>query len=321
MGLFTSPVEEQVPEMLASSDDHTANTASRRSLLRGGALAAGAVVATVAVPTPAQAADGDSVVLGAENEASTATTMRLSGAGAATSPSLSLANADGPALHLEASASWETPPVLALGQIANTILGPVIGVDHFAAGLITSYLATGVDLDDLPTPYALPTPVRLLDTRSAAKRGSILRASSHAFGRSHRLLPGQWMDIEVAVDDGAMDVPAAYLNVLAIPQSGGYLSVYPPGPFPGTSTINFAAKRVTSGGAFVATGIVLGRHAVRVRASASCHVVVDLTGVTIKGSSPAPAVKANGHSARRSNAPATGRRSRLAARMLRQLSR
>ena len=153
--------------MSDSAPGSTPAETSRRLLLRGGAVAAGAAVLAAAAPTTARAADGDPANLGEDNDATTTTRISLSGTAAATTATVALENSDGPTLYLQPSASWQAPPVLEMGQIANTILGPVIGVDSFDAGLVTSYLATGVDLDDLPTPAALRKPIRLLDTRSA----------------------------------------------------------------------------------------------------------------------------------------------------------
>ena len=299
----------------------------RRWLLRGGAVAAGAAVLAAAAPSvTAQAADGDPANLGEDNDATTTTRFSLSGTAAATSATVALQNADGPTLYLEPSASWETPPVLEMGQIANTILGPVIGVDSFNAGLVTSYLATGVDLDDLPTPYALPKPVRLLDTRTVAGRAGILRMSAGALDATGQLKPLQWIDVELAVEDGPLDVPAAHLNVVAISDRAGYMKVYPPGPPPGTSTLNFPAKQPTANAAFVATSIVLGRYAVRLTTSVLTHLVLDLSGVTIKGRAAVPTAakaqsQAQAQNRTKSQGPSQGRRTRLAERFLSRLSR
>ena len=257
----------------------------RRQLLRGSALLAGAGVAAVAVavPAPAYGADGDAVKLGAENDSSSTTTIAIDGSDGGPSPTLYLRNESGPSLEMSVLAedvNWG----LGLGQLADTELGPIAGVTHPDFGLTTTYLATGIDLDDLPTPYALPKPIRLLDTRTSAGRASVLRASSGAYDSAYRLKPGAWLDIEVAGMDG-FEMPAAWVNAtVTSAQTNGFLSVYPPGDFPGTSTLNFSAKQTLANAAFVATGIVSGRFAIRVRTNAATHVVVDLTGVSIKGS-------------------------------------
>lgn len=301
----------------------TPSETSRRWLLRGGAVAAGAAVLAAAAPPTALAANGDPATLGEDNDATTTTRIALTGAAAATNATVALENADGPTLYLEPSADWEIPPALEMGQIANTILGPVIGVDSFSAGLVTSYLATGVDLDDLPTPLALPKPLRVLDTRTSAGRAGILRSATGALDSTGRLRPRSWIDVEIAVEDGPLDVPAAHVNLLAIGETSGYASVYPPGASPGTSTLNFVARQATANAAFVGTRVVSGRFAVRLYSSALAHLVLDLSGVTIKGNEPTPAANAKVRASQRGRGqgPSTGRRTRLAERLLRRLSR
>ena len=267
----------------------------RRGLLRGGALLAGTVGAAAlvtAAPTPARAADGDPVELGAENASTGATTIAINGAAGSADPTLILLNGGGPSLELDVLAE-DVDWGLELGQLADTELGPIVGVTHPDFGLTTTYLATGIDLDDLPTPYALPTPSRLLDTRSSTGRESVLRTSSAAYDSEHRLKAGAWLDIQVAVESATFEIPAAWINLTAAtPTANGYLTAYPPGDFPGTSTLNFQAKQSLANAAFVATGIVAGRFAIRVRTSTTTHVVVDLTGVTIKGNSATPGAAA-----------------------------
>lgn len=270
---------------------------SRRWLLRGGAVAAataGVAAVAAAVPTPAQAADGDLVELGAENRSETATTITLgddqTGGPDAT---LALENAGGPSLFLQ-PLSYESAPELGLGQFANTELGPVAGVETLA-GLTTTFLVTGVDLADLPTPYALAAPVRLLDTRSAASRATVLRSSTtpataDVFDATGRLRANGWIDVEIAAEEVGVDIPAAYLNATAVsPVGPGFLTVYPPGDRPGTSTLVFQKSVSIANQAFVATRIVFGRYAARIFTKQATHVTVDLTGVTIKGTSPTPA--------------------------------
>ena len=88
---------------------------------------------------------------------------------------------------------------------------------------------------------------------------------------------------------GDFEIPAVYLNVVATGAAGtGYLSVYRPPTYPGTSTVNFGAGQTIANLAIVATAIVLGRYAVRIRASSPVHVVADLTGFTVKGDVATP---------------------------------
>lgn len=268
-------------------------TVRRRNLLRHGALLAGvAGVATLAAPTrPAAAADGDNVVLGEENSASSTTSLGIDVPVGGADPTLALYNANGPTLRLQALAA-DLGGALELGQIANTELGPIIGVDS-ELGLATTFLATGIDLADLPTPYPLPMPMRLLDTRTSSGRGQVLRTSSGAWDPSFRVRAGAWLDIEVAPVTAEFETPGAWVNLTAVtPLANGHLSVYAPGPFPGTSTVNFTKGVTIANGAFVATDIVAGRSAIRIRTSATAHLVVVLTGVTIRGTAPTPAAVA-----------------------------
>ncbi len=300
--------------------NETPSSVDRRQLLRGGALLAGAagVAAVVLTPTQAHAADGDAVLAGESNDATTTTTLRVGGDAGTSEPALALQNAEGPSMYLQ-PLDYEFAPEMALGEMANTELGPILGVTGLV-GNTTTYLATGIDLADLPTPYALPEPVRLFDSRNPARR-AVLQSSSNAFDADFRLRAGAWVDIEVGAAVDQFDIPAAYVNATATgAPAGGYLSVYPPNDnFPGTSTLNFVAKQTVANAAFVATGLVKGRYAIRVRVSTPTHVVVDLTGVSIKEPVPAAAAAARSTKAR---AALTARlRSTLSKRLRSTLSR
>src|SRR5690349_4359136 len=182
--MTASPAPEGIPLGVA---DHLT---TRRRLLRGSVLAAGAAgVAVAASALPAHAADGEPVLAGRQNAADATTTLTV---GDGSDPALALENGDGPSLYLQPLVA-EFATELELGQIANTELGPIIGVDT-TVGHATTFLATGVDLADLPTPYALPTPIRVLDTRTAAGRARVVRTSPNAFDSKFRLNRGAWLD-------------------------------------------------------------------------------------------------------------------------------
>ena len=136
--------------------------------------AAGAsVIGAALAPTKADAADGDNLTLGEANEATSTTSIRIDGTAGGADAALSLRNADGPSLALQAlSQEWDGP--LKVGEIVNTDAGPSIGVDY-GDGAVTTFLATGVDLANL---YPVPAE-RLLDTRSATSRADqVVNASS-----------------------------------------------------------------------------------------------------------------------------------------------
>jgi len=142
------------------------------------------------------------------------------------------------------------------------------------------------------TPYPLPVPVRLLDTRTAGGRARVLRTSSGAWDSTFRLKSGAWIDVEAVVVTGEYETPGAWVNIVSVSsQANGNLAVYPPGAYPGTSTLNFTKGVTLANGAFVGTGIVAGRYAIRIRASKPTHVVLDLTGLVIKGTAPTPTAR------------------------------
>ncbi|MFP5283403.1 MAG: hypothetical protein ACLGIF_08135, partial [Actinomycetes bacterium] len=145
----------------------------RRSLLRRGALVAGAagavaVASTTQVPEAA-AADGDPLLLGQANAANETTTVTIDGTEGGSDPALTLVNAAGPALRLQPlPATWNG--TLRVGDQASTPRGPVTAVNT-GTEVVTDAVATLADIDLLPQPIAF-TPERALDTRSS--RGRVL---------------------------------------------------------------------------------------------------------------------------------------------------
>ena len=257
----------------------------RRSLLRGGAVLAGAGLAATAMAQPAAAADGDPVLIGADNAETTATGLTVTD-GDADVAALRLTNVDGPSLYLNPlDESWNGP--LNLGEIANTNLGPLIAVgdpaDSDAATTVTTFLATGVDLDALPTPLAV-TPVRLVDTRTAAGRKGIVASSANPFTSDFKLRSGAYLDILVAPTSDTGNVPAVFINLTAVAANGtGFLAAYPSGDYPGTSTLNVVKGQTIANGAFVAVGVLGDYYTIRVYSTAECWVIVDLTGAIVQG--------------------------------------
>ncbi|GAA3631255.1 hypothetical protein [Microlunatus ginsengisoli] len=265
---------------------------ARRGVLRGGAIAAGvaagAVIAGSRV-TRADAAVGDPVTVGGSftaNNQSTTFTMQ----NGATTPTMRLINQTGPALRLD-PVTDDDPGSLAIGNVAGGVQGPWVGVDDGTGSPFTTYLATGVDIAQLPVPVAF-TPVRVLDTRNSDGRLGIIDASPSPFDSAFRLKDGAWIDI--AIDTATAtdySVEAAFLNVtITGAQSNGFVTVCPPGPRPVASTINFVKGQSIANGVFVAVGPVGDLFAVRVYARATTHVVLDLSGLSVNGlSGPAAA--------------------------------
>ena len=125
-------------------------------------------------------------------------------------------------------------------------------------------------------PFTPHGPVRLLDSRPTATGASEGHPGLGAVGTP--IGPRGMLRIPVVGVAGVpADATAAVLNVTAVsPTAGGYLTVYPDGPRPLASNINFAAKQVV---AVAVTATIADDGWITIFNSAgSTHVVVDLTG-------------------------------------------
>jgi hypothetical protein len=270
------------------TNDHTERAVDRRLLLRGGAVLAGAAgvtaIGAALAPSKADAANGEAILLGQDNDSTSTTRVGINEVdGNATASTLSLVNPVGPALELTPVTGGYNGE-LGLGQIANTRTGPDIGVDA-GNGTQTSWLATGLDLDQLPISIPIP-PERLVDTRTVAGREGIRHTSPNAFDASHRLKAGAFMDVGI-IAVTYFGLEAAFVNVTAVGADGsGFMTVYPPGNRPLASMVNFQAKLPTANGAFISAGIAPedpDYYVIRVYTTAAVHVVVDLTGASVTG--------------------------------------
>ena len=152
--------------------------------------AAGASVIGAALsPTTAHAADDGPVILGANNAAGSPTSVTIGGATGSGNPTLTLNNANGPTLALEALPHG-TDLSLGVGEIVNTVAGPQIGVDY-GDGAFTTFVATGVDITNA---YPIGAE-RVLDTRSAGSRSSdvVNGSSGPRFDSLGRLGAGKYI--------------------------------------------------------------------------------------------------------------------------------
>ena len=162
----------------------------------------------------AGADDGDNLVLGQGNAATVATTLTVGGDVGGVEPALALENADGPSLRMNAlSHTWAGQ--LAVGEMAGTDLGPIVGVET-AFGPTTTYLVTGIDLANMATPFA-STPTRVLDLRTEAGRAAIIRRSSPgALAADGKLRAGQWIDVPVAFTGPDFTLDAVFANLTVV---------------------------------------------------------------------------------------------------------
>ena len=263
------------------STDQPDQSLGRRHLLRGGAVLAGAAgltaIASATAPS-ARAADGDPVRLNEINNATGTTAIKAANP---SQPTLSLQNDNGPTLYLQPVTS-EWTGQLAVGEIANTQYGPTVGVDYGDGdGPQNTFLTTTLDLNALALPQAIP-PARILDTRTAGGREGIVRRSSGALDSSNRLKAGAWIDVVVDAANDEFTLDAAFLNLTVTGGlAGGYLSAYPPGTRPASSTLNFDKGQTIANGTFVQVGVYSTWFVVRIFASATTHVICDLTGATV----------------------------------------
>ncbi len=271
-------------EVLSAAD---AAVVQRRRFLRGGALlaaaAGGAVAAGATSALPAAAATGDSLTLGAANAATATTSLEADGAAQA---ALALTNTKGPSLQL-VSVGLSVPDYdgLPLGSVVNTDDGPFISVDDDEGGTFLSYLATGEDLVTVPSSRAF-TPKRVWDSK--AKKGTVVaKSSAKAVDAQGRLVKGEWVDVKVADTDLDTFPIAAFLTVGSSgSKKDGYLNVWASGNRPsGTVSVSFLKGKSLSGAAFAQLALNRGKKAftVRVYASQTTSVSVDLSGLTSYG--------------------------------------
>ncbi|MET0694867.1 MAG: hypothetical protein ABWX96_07715 [Propionibacteriaceae bacterium] len=272
-----------------SENNEVERPLDRRLLLRGGAILAGAAgvtaIGAAMGPTAAHAADGDTAMLGELNETSTSTTLAIGGSTGSSLPALTVVNASGPVLKLSPVGDGYSGQ-LKLGELAVTTEGPEIGVYGGPGGTArTTWLATGLDLDQIPITLPID-PERLLDTRTSKGRESIRSTSTNALNSSGQLTAGSWMDIGI-VESDFIGLRAVFLNVTVVaPTANGYITAYPPGERPGTSTINFVKKVTLANGTFILVDVAEEDEdwvVVRIFSTATTHVILDLTGVSLYG--------------------------------------
>jgi hypothetical protein len=281
----------------------------RRFLIRGGAALAGAAgvtaIGAALAPTKADAADGDPVSLGGTNEATSTTTIQIDGNTGGADPTLALRNANGPSLALQPlDQDWDG--ALDVGEIVNTEAGPNIGVDY-GDGPVTTFLATGVDLTNA---YPIPA-ARLLDTRFASGRSSVVRSSTAPFDSAGRLKAGAFLDVAIAETQDVALI-GVFLNLTAFESTaGGFLEVYAPGTRPNRPTLRYQKNVAVANQAFIGPGVFSGAFVVRIYASQPTRVLLDLTGA-ITGFPPSGAATTAAAPARRLAARQAKQRDRLA---------
>ena len=268
--------------------------------------AAGASVIGAAIaPTRADAADGDNVTLGEVNDSASTTTLRIDNPGGGSDPTLALNNGNGPSLALQAlDEDWDG--TLDVGEIANTVVGPNIGV-NYGDGTVTTFLATGTDLSNA---YPLPAE-RLLDTRSASGRAAVVGSSPAPFDSRGRLKAGAYIDVAIAATEDVV-LTGAFVNLTSFESTAaGLLEIYTPGARPNRPTLRYQRNVAVANSAFVGPGISGGNYTVRIYASSPTQVLLDLTGAVLGFPASGPGTAAAAAPARRALARQAKQRDRL----------
>ena len=257
--------------------DEASGNLDRRAILRttGTALVAGvaglAVAETISA-TSANAAPGDTFILGQSNDAGASSTSLTSADTAG--PTLALANTGARApLNLVEEVPPNTPS-LASGDLAN------YGGDlYYTAGGTGGPFFGFVYTSSVANQLVPITPQRNLDTRTANGRANITNPSGN-LDSAGRLLAGHTIVVSLANLEVA--ATAAYCNLTAVsPLAAGFMTLWPGGTRPATSSINFTAGAIIAN--FAVTGITNSATAstVSIYSAVTTHVLLDITAFAV----------------------------------------
>lgn len=260
------------------SKEEASGNLDRRAILRttGTALVAGvaglAVAETISA-TSANAAPGDNLVLGNLNDAGTTSTSLTSTDAAG--PTFALANTGGRApLNLAEVPTPTTEPPLVSGDLVNYD-GELVYAAGGTGGPFIGFVYTPFVANQL-VPIR---PQRVVDTRNANGRANIMNAAGN-LDSAGRLLAGH--TIVVDLFGLATGATAAYCNLTAVsPLGGGFMTLWPGGTRPATSSINFTAGAIIAN--FAVTGITSSSTAstVSIFSAATTHVLLDVTAFAV----------------------------------------
>ena len=257
------------------NNTETTSGPDRRGLLRtGGAVVAGmaglAIAETVAAGS-ASAASGDPLTMGSlTNSADTDPTSLTSAATSAAT--FAVANTAGVApLNVVEQTFPSVEPALASGDLAN-----YDGHLYYTAGGTGGPFFGFVYTEWTASQIVPIIPQRVLDTRIASGRVHILNPSGN-LDSAGRLLAGHQIQIDLSGLVAA--AVAAYGNLTAVsPLAGGFMTLWPGGTRPATSSINFAAKAIIAN--FAVTG-VSDADRVSIFSNVTTHVLLDISAFSV----------------------------------------
>jgi hypothetical protein len=119
-------------------------------------------------------------------------------------------------------------------------------------------------------------PHRILDTRTSTGRSHIKNRTGN-LDSAGRVFAGH----TIVIDLGSLEVDAesAFCNLTAVsPLKGGYMTLFPGGTRPHTSSVNFAAHVVIANFAITGTS---STDTVSIYSSATSHVLLDITAFNV----------------------------------------
>lgn len=267
------------------SDDQDNNTVDRRRLLRrAGTVAAGlagtSVVGAVAA-TSAQAAPGDPVVQGADNNAGNTTVVRSS----SDTATLQLANSK---VITGANGRVITAPTLRLapsGTGISDVDAGSMGVDTagnlwVASGRYGGFFQSDRVHTSSNSNRIVPIiPQRVIDTRTEQGRWSLFEPDGK-LDSAGRLLGGRTVEVNLARYVFVGEAVFGSVTVTG-PLAGGYLQIYPAGiPRPSsTSTITFETSQTVTTGFM--SGMNWNTDRISVYAHRTTHIIIDVVAFVI----------------------------------------
>ena len=250
----------------------------------------GATAAGAAMSGRADAATGDPVVQGTLNNVGTgvpATEIAATNddTGTVVTPTVIVTNDGGNTSTGEASPPLRITPA-ASGLVipsASTVGGDLLATGDgelwfthgTSQGIFPAIVHTDANSDSF---VPLSAPFRILDTRSATLRKSILNASKTTINSSGQLNKGQTIHIDLSSLVAFGEAMVANLTITD-PASNGDATVFPGGSVPNASSINFVkgqtvANMTVSGIAAYSTST----DTIAITTTATTHVILDIAG-------------------------------------------
>jgi hypothetical protein len=285
--------------------DEGKHSLGRRALLtRGGVVAAGVVGAgavATAVAGPASAQATTAVDMNTANEAGSNVAQPTElDADNDTAPAFILANTGvdatnegaGPNLRLTPSTASGSEPTASTvgGDLTATGAGAFTGAlwfTHDFGGTPADIVAAPVHTEATANVYApLPSPVRILDTRSTSGRANIVNASGN-LNSAGQLEAGK--TIYITLDSQVFFAETVFANVtVTTTEAAGDLTIWSGEAGvarPGTSSINYAKGQTLAN--FVASGVgeqsATVLNAIAIYTTETTHVILDLAGFIMPG--------------------------------------